>query len=318
MVSLNVRMFFLVALMFAVVYAIITVFAAAMGMHNFAFYAVLAGVMMFIQYMAGPFIIERFMGVRYVTEKDEPELYAMVSEMAQKAKIPVPRLGISNQAIPNAFAFGRSLKDGRICVTSGILKLLDRHELRAVLGHELSHIRNRDVLTITLLSVIPLIMYRVAFHMMFFGGRGRRNSQNTLVLGLVAFIFYFITNLIVLYGSRVREFFADRGSVALGNHPRYLASALYKLVYGSSRLSKESTRSVQGVKAFFLNDPSRAQGELKEFKQIDHDGNGVIDIEDLRSLSRAKLRLTAGARLAELFSTHPNMLKRVKKLSGYL
>lgn len=87
------------------------------------------------------------------------------------------RIGISQVPIPNAFAFGRSLKDSCVCVTEGIMSLLNTNELKAVLGHEIAHIKNRDVLTITILSVIPLILYRIAFHLLIFGGGRSRRGQ---------------------------------------------------------------------------------------------------------------------------------------------
>ncbi|MBI5144895.1 MAG: M48 family metalloprotease, partial [Candidatus Omnitrophica bacterium] len=219
--------------------------------------------------------------------------------------------------IPNAFAFGRGLKDGRVCVTEGIMRLLNEDELRAVLGHELSHLKNRDVLTITLLSVIPMIMYRIAWQFLFFGRRRDERGGNTALVGLVAFIFYFITNLLVLYASRIREYFADKGSVLLGNTPSALASSLYKLVYGSARMDKESLKEVEGLKAFFINDPSQAMNEIRELQQLDLDKSGTIDPNELNQLRNKTVRLGFGDRLLEALSTHPNMLKRIKQLSEY-
>src|SRR5262249_10502242 len=162
----------------------------------------------------------------------------------------------SPSEVPNAFAFGRGINDGRVCVCQGILNLLNDEELKAVLGHELTHIKNRDVITITLLSVVPMILYRLAWHLIWSGNRRDDRGPSPLMLGLAAMIFYFITNLLVLYGSRIREYFADKGSVELGNKPAALASALYKLVYGSARMADTpEMKEVQGMKAFFLNDP---------------------------------------------------------------
>jgi heat shock protein HtpX len=241
----------------------------------------------------------------------------MVSDLAMRAKIPVPRIGIAQISLPNAFAFGRSIKDGRVCVTEGILKLLNEDELRAVLGHELSHLKNRDVLTITLLSVIPIVMYRIAWNFLFYGRRRDERGGNAALIGLAALIFYFITNLLVLYASRIREYFADQGSVLLGNHPASLASSLYKLVYGSARMDKESLKEVEGLKAFFVNDPSQALNEIRELRQLDLDKSGTLDPDELERLRIKKVRLNFGDRLLEVLSTHPNMLKRIKRLSEY-
>ena len=315
--SLKFRMWLLVTILFAIVYAIIVVIGSALGITNFYFYLGLSLAIMFIQYMLGPKIVEWTMRVKYVKKEEYPRLYQMVEGLALQAKIPVPRVGVAQINLPNAFAFGRGRRDGRVCVTQGILKLLNEDELRAVLGHELTHLKNRDVLTITLLSVIPMIMYRIAWQFLFFGRRRDERGGNAALIGLVAFIFYFITNLLVLYASRIREYFADRGSVLLGNPPSALASSLYKLVYGSARMDKESFREVEGLKAFFVNDPSRALSEIKELTQLDFDKSGTLDPSELESVRSKTVKLGFGDRLLEALSTHPNMLKRIKRLSEY-
>ena len=145
--------------LFGIIYLVVTLFMSAMGVTSFALYIILAFIIMGIQYMVGPKIVEWTMRVKYIKRNDYPEVFDMVEALAKKAKIPTPKIGISFINVPNAFAFGRSLKDGRVCVTKGILNLLDKEELKAVLGHELSHLKNRDVLFITLLSVVPLINF---------------------------------------------------------------------------------------------------------------------------------------------------------------
>jgi heat shock protein HtpX len=315
---LKLRMYLLLAVLFAIIYAIIAMVGTYLGITNFYFYLGISIVIMAIQYMIGPKMVEWSMRVRYIKQGEYPELERMVGSLAQAANMPVPRIGVSDIAIPNAFAFGRSKKDGRICVTRGIMNLLDNNEMRAVLGHEMSHIKNRDVLTITLLSVIPMILYRIAWQFLFFGGRrGERNQSSAAVVGLIAFVFYFVTNLLVLYASRIREYFADKGSVDLGNDPANLASALYKLVYGSARIPKEELKSAEGMKAFFVNDPSKALNELKDLRGLDLDRSGTISADELEVLSTKTIKLGFGDRLLEVFSTHPNMLKRIKHLSEW-
>ena len=316
MFFLKLRMWLLVTILFGIIYALMVMIGTQLGIGNFYFYLFISLAMMFIQYMLGPKIVEWTMRVKYVKKEDYPQLYNMVEDLAGKAGIPTPKIGIAQIALPNAFAFGRSINDGRVCVTEGILNLLSQDELKAVLGHELTHLKNRDVLTITLLSVIPMILYRVAWQFLFYGRR-RDRGGNTALIGLVAFIFYFITNLLVLYASRIREYFADRGSVALGNSPNFLASALYKLVYGSARLNKESLKEVEGLKAFFVNDPSQAMNEIKELRQLDLDKSGTIDPSELELLRNKTVNLGFGDRLLEVLSTHPNMLKRIKQLATY-
>jgi len=316
--SLQLRMWLLLTILFGLIYAVIVVIGRAfLHVGDFSFYLIISLVMMFIQYMLGPKLVEWAMRVKYVKREEYPHLYQMVEDLATRAGIPMPRIGLAQIQLPNAFAFGRTIRDGRVCVTEGILKLLNEDELKAVLGHELSHLKNRDVLTITLLSVIPMVMYRIAWQFLFYGRRRDERGSNTALIGLAAFLFYFITNLLVLYASRIREYFADKGSVLLGNQPSSLASSLYKLVYGSARMSKESLKEVEGLKAFFVNDPSQALHEIRELKSLDLDKSGTIDPYELELLRTQKIKLGFGDRLLEVLSTHPNMLKRIKRLSEY-
>ncbi len=320
MMPLQIRMTLLIAVLFSICYAIVVVAGASMGVTNFYFHLMIAFGMMLVQYLIGPKMVEWSMKVRYIKKEDYPRLFQMVEEMVRKAKIPMPRLAISDMDIPNAFAFGRSQRDGRVCISRGIMNLLNEEELRAVLGHELAHIRNRDMLTITLLSVIPMILYRVAWNFMFYGNHRRddRNNSggNTILIGIAAFFFYFLTNLLVLYGSRIREYYADRGAVEFGNRPSALASALYKLVYGSARVDRDTLKEVEGMKAFFANDPSRAREEIKELAQLDLDRSGTIDSSEMAFLKNKNIQLKFQDRMMELLGTHPNMLKRIKHLSS--
>ena len=230
------------------------------------------------------------MRIKYVTEVEYPKLHQHISELAEKAGIPKPKVGISQLQIPNAFAFGRSRKNASVCVTKGILQLLNDKELKAVLGHEISHIQHRDMVVITMLSVIPMVCYM--FYITFFWGsmfsRGRRDSGAIALVGILALLIYFITSLLVMYGSRIREYYADFGSVELGNKPHHMATALYKLVYGSARADKKVLRQSSGMKAFFVNDPSRAMYEIRDLQEVDVDMSGTIDQNELLSLSTKK------------------------------
>lgn len=316
--ALRLKMWLLVSALFAFIFAILTVIGTQfLHIGGFYFYLGLSLVMMFIQYMAGPKIIEWTMGVRYVKKQEYPRLFQMVEGMAIKAGIPMPKIGIAKIRLPNAFAFGRSLKDGRVCVTEGILDLLNDEELKAVLGHELTHLKSRDVITITLLSVIPMIMYHIAWQFLFYGRRRDERGGNTVLIGIAAFLFYFITSILVLYASRIREYFADKGSVELGNRPQALASSLYKLVYGAARTDKESLRQVEGLKAFFASDPSCALREIRELKDLDLDKSGTIDASELQILRNKRVNLGFAGKVMEMLSTHPNMLRRIKRLSEY-
>ncbi len=254
------------------------------------------------------------MGVKYVTEQQAPELHQMVSELAMNAGIPKPKIGVSETNIPNAFAFGRTKRDGRVCVTRGILNTLNKDELKAVLGHELSHIKHNDMAVTTLVSAVPLICYYIALSFIFSGDS--RNGGGILI-GVLAIAAYFIGQLIVLFISRTREYYADQGSIEIGGKPDKLASALYKLVYGAAKSPKEEVKDIQGVKAFFLNDISNARDDIEQLSQLDLNRDGEISEIELAQLKSKNVNIKTSDKVMELFSTHPNMLKRIERLAEY-
>ncbi|MCM8788010.1 MAG: M48 family metalloprotease, partial [Candidatus Omnitrophica bacterium] len=192
MLSLNLRLSILLIIFFGILYLI----ASLLMFYGFNVtgilpHLILAFVMIFIQYLIGPQLVQMLMRVKYIRKEEYPQLYEMIEDLARKANIPTPKVGISYINVPNAFAFGRNLRDGRICVTKGILELLNQEELKAVLGHEMAHLKNRDVLFITLLSVIPLVMYNLYRYFLFFGYYGNRRRQNAnygVIIGLLALI----------------------------------------------------------------------------------------------------------------------------------
>ena len=240
------------------------------------FYFVMGLVVLLIQYLAGPKMVEMSMGVRYLSEGEAPHIHQMVEELANAAGIPKPKIGISDTMVPNAFAYGRSKRDGHVCVTRGIMGLLDREELKAVLGHEISHINHRDMAITTIVSAIPLVCYYLSFSLLFSRGN---NDNGASILGFAALIAYFLGQLIVLFISRVREYYADEGSIELGCRPEKLASALYKLVYGAAAAPHDEIKDIEGTKAFFLNDVSNAGKQIKELSQLDLNHDGIISAE---------------------------------------
>lgn len=309
---LSLRLWLATILLFGLLYVILTLigyFIGFGGPTTFAFFALL---IVGLQYLLGPKMVETMMRVRYISREEAPWLHEMVEELAIKAGIPTPKIGVAEVDVPNAFAFGRSKGDGRICVTRGIMNLLDREELKAVLGHEISHINHRDMAVMTLISVIPLICYYIFISTLFSGGD---DEGGAALIGIGALIAYFIGNLLVLFVSRTREYYADQGSVELVGEPHKLASALYKLVYGTAVTPKENIKEVEGVKAFFVNDISDAGNELSDLKDMDLDLDGSISATELQELKYSTTKIGLGSKIMELMSTHPNMLKRIKKLA---
>ncbi len=324
---LKIRMGLCVVLLFAVIYALLIVIATFTGAGTPLIYALLAFVMVGIQFFIGPKIVERSMRVRYVSEQEQPELHRMVTELAMKAGIPKPRVGISEIAIPNAFAFGTSKKKARVCVTRRLMEMLSRDELEAVLGHELSHIKHQDMVVITALSVIPMICYFIYFSFFWSGifggggmGRSRDGALPMMAIALIAFVVYFISNLIVLYVSRIREYYADAGSAELTRKPHALASALYKMIYGSAAAAakpEKVKKEMESMRAFFAADPVTARRDLKDLSAADLNKDGKIDEYELRAFAE-RAKATRADRIMEIFSTHPTPVSRVKKLGEYL
>lgn len=308
--KLTMRLYLAIALLFFLLYVIVTLVGYFLGFGGPTLYAILAIVIILGQYLLGPKLVEMTMRVRYVSPKEAPKLHAMVDDLAMKAGLPKPKVGISEVNIPNAFAFGRTKKDGRVCVTRGILNILDEGELKAVLGHELSHINHRDMAVITLISAVPLIFYYIFISTLFSGG-----DDDAGVIGLVALVGYLLSELVVLFVSRIREYYADQGSVELGNPPHELASALYKLTYTSAAADKKAVKEVEGVKAFFVNDITSAGNVVSDLKELDLDMDGSISESELEELKYSRTKISAGSRVMEILSTHPNMVKRVKRLS---
>lgn len=313
--KLKLRSWLVTVLMFAIVYFIIMIAGSLLGFGGFYQFYFFSGIFVLIlQYVFGPKIVERSMGVRYLSEEEAPHIHKMVEELAIAANIPKPKVGISPTMVPNAFAYGRSKRSGHVCVTQGILNTLNRDELKAVLGHEISHIKHNDMAFTTIVSAIPLVCYYIGMSMIFSGGSRDDNGAGAII-GIIAMVAYFVGQLLVLFLSRVREYYADEGSVNLGCRPEHLASALYKLVYGAAAAPQEEIKDIEGSKAFFVTNVTDAQKELKSLYELDLNHDGSIDFEELELLKEGKVNIDSRSKIMELLSTHPDMVKRIKKLS---
>uniref|UniRef100_UPI00388E0223 zinc metalloprotease HtpX n=1 Tax=Methanobrevibacter sp. TaxID=66852 RepID=UPI00388E0223 len=259
----------------------------------------------------GPSLVKRSMNVRPLSEAEAPHIHQMVQELADAAGVPKPEIGLSEINIPNAFAYGRSSRSGHIAITRPILGLLDRDELRAVLGHEMGHIKHNDMMVTAAVSVIPMICYYIALSFMF----SRNENGGGFIIGILGYLFYLVGQLLVLFISRTREYYADEASVEFGNRPAALVSALYKLSYGAARTNEQTIKDLNTNRAFFFNDINNGNKDVHDFKQIDFDGNGSISDEELRRLANANVKISKSNSFLELLSTHPDSLKRVKRLS---
>ncbi|MBR4447244.1 zinc metalloprotease HtpX [Methanobrevibacter sp.] len=310
--KLKLRMILTSILMFTTVYILIMLVGWYLGISSWMLYMGASLVIVFLQYWFGPSLVKRSMNVRPLSEAEAPHIHQMVQELADAAGVPKPEVGLSEVNIPNAFAYGRTSRSGHIAVTRPILGLLDRDELRAVLGHEMGHIKHNDMAITAAVSVVPMICYYIALAFMFSGDS--RNGGG-IIIGILGYVFYLIGQLLVLFISRIREYYADEASVEYGNRPAALVSALYKLSYGAAKCDKETIAELNTNRAFFVNDVNNAKHDVTDFRQIDFDGDGKISDEELMRLAASGVKISKTSGIMELLSTHPDSLKRVKRLA---
>ena len=232
----------------------------------------------FFQYYTSDKIALRASGARIVTAEEEPDLHAMVERLCAMANLPKPRIAIVDSNVPNAFATGRNPKHAAVAVTSGLWQRLDEQEVEAVLGHELSHIANRDVLVMTVASffaMLAALLTRFGLYAGMFGGfgGGNRSSNNNqtpvwLIVLLVSIVVYAISFILIRTISRYREYAADRGSAIMTGAPENLMSALQKISSGITQIPQQDLREVQGMNAFFII-PTNWKSNMSEW-MMDH------------------------------------------------
>lgn len=242
--------------------------------------AFIAGVMIMAQWYFSDKIVLWTSGAKIVSKEEYPQLHNIVEKLVNKNGIPKPKVAVVNSDVPNAFATGKSPRSSLIAVTTGILGLLDDEELEAVIGHELTHVRNRDVLVLTLASVFSTVAWYLA-QFSFFGGYQSRNRDSgyaTIIVILVAIVTWVVSFLIIRAISRYREYSADRGGAIMTGRPDKLADALMKISGKMNKIPANELQKVQKMNAFFI------------------------------------IPALSGSSIANLFSTHPPVEKRVQKL----
>ncbi|MEM3584279.1 MAG: zinc metalloprotease HtpX [Nitrososphaerales archaeon] len=271
-----------------------------------------------IQWLIAPYMIDAMYKVKEISRKDNPKLYNMVENLSKKAKMKMPKVMIARIPIPNAFAYGSPIAGRRVAVTETLLKTLDDEEVEAVIGHELGHLKHRDVQIMMFASVLPAIFYFIAYSFMmsaWFGGYGRdrSNAGLAILIGLACMVIYWVLSLFVLGLSRLREYYADSHSAKIvEDGPRKLSEALAKIVDYSANMKYSSHQQVSAFNSFrtlFITDPERADKDYQEIVKASGYSRDRELVE--RILSR---RITTTDRILELFSTHPNIVKRLKAL----
>ncbi|HUF41918.1 MAG TPA: zinc metalloprotease HtpX [Verrucomicrobiae bacterium] len=245
---------------------------------------VMAGAMNFFSYWFSDKIVLKMYRGQQVTASDDPELYRMVQDLAARAGLPMPKVYVIPEETPNAFATGRNPQNAAVAVTQGIRRILNKRELAGVLGHELSHVKHRDILVstiaATLAGAISYLAYMAQWAAIFGGGR-REGGGNIFGLLFMMIVAPMAAMLIQMAVSRSREYLADEGGAKITGDPLALASALRKLHMGAERIPLQ------------VNDAT---------------ANSTAHMFIVNPLS--------GGGMASLFSTHPAMEKRIERLEA--
>ena len=192
------------------------------------------------------------MGAHEVSEEEYPELHAMVGRLAQQADLPKPTVAVADSRQPNAFATGRSQSSATVCVTRGIMDTLDREELEGVMAHELTHVKNRDVMVMTIATFLSTLAFMIVRWGWLFGGNRREGGGGVIVAILVSLVVGVVSFLLVRVLSRYREYAADRGGAIITGRPSALASALVKIDGRMDRVPDDDLREQADMNAFFI------------------------------------------------------------------
>lgn len=279
--TLSLRMF-LTMFLLAAVYLLFAVVLWRAGL-GFGGMVAVVGVMLAAQYYLSDQMVLWSMGARMVEPAEAPELHDLVERLASLADVPKPRVAVVDTPVPNAFATGRNPQHAVVAVTRGLRERLTAPELEAVLAHELSHIRNRDMAVLTVASFFSTVASFIVQQFFFWGAppggrREREEGNSALLVYLVSLLVWVVSYFLIRALSRYREFAADRGSALLTGSPGQLASALVKISGAMERIPTRDLRQAEAFNAFMI------------------------------------VPALGGQSLQELFSTHPSLQRRLEHL----
>ena len=272
------RMLFTMFLL-AVVYLFFLAFLSYYGAPPI-FMILFVGLFIGIQYFYSDKMVLWTTGAQIVSETEAPQLHGMITRLCAIADLPKPQVAIVRTEVPNAFATGRGPDKAVVAVTTGILNKLSPAELEAVLAHELSHVKNRDMAVLTIAGFLSTVAFYFVRYSLYFnmGEDRRRDGGSLLIVWLISIVVWVVSFLLIRALSRYREYAADRGSAVITGQPSDLASALMKISGLMDRVPREDLRKMEGMNAFYI------------------------------------IPAISGSSVMDLFSTHPSVEKRIAKL----
>lgn len=306
-----------------------------------------------LQWIFAPKLIEAMLGVKEAGETDYPELHRSIAEISKATCIKKPMVMVADTKMPNAFAYGNPFYGFKVAVTKGLLEKLNFEEVEAVLGHELGHLKHRDVQIMMVLSLLPAIFYymgRMLVWSSLWGGGRRREGSLPILLGFGSMILYFILNICLMHFSRMREHYADKHAVDhVEDGGRKLMVGLVKIHQAMRQMKKNSQdRDVEseakpivarkmsnGRVMVYVGSGSYREAKsrsglegftplmsLKPLMISDPDTAGSISLNGYTSSNIVEKylerELTFKDRLLEFFSTHPNIVKRLKTIRSFI
>ncbi len=306
------------ALIFGLSTLVITAILFYVGTFDLITLGIIVVSLNIVQWLFAPYLVGAIYRVREMKTDENPKLQQMVSDLSRKSGINTPKLMLSQIPFPNAFAYGSPISGNRVAVTQGLLSNLNDGEVEAVLGHELGHLKHRDVQVMMVVSFLPALCYYIGYSLMLsgmFGGnqQSKNNNGNGAVIGIAFMAFSWVLNLFTLHVSRLREYYADRHSVSVvGDGANKLSTGLAKIVHASAKTKKatpqqqQQSKTFSGFKSLFIANPETAQEDSAVLNAFENNQKLVDDF-------LAK-KLTLGDNLIEALSTHPNIVKRLRAL----
>ena len=282
-----------------------------------------------LQYLLAPYIIRTFTNMKPLPEEYK-WLHEMADELVKKSGLKKkPQLYIVHDGTPNAFAFGYGKNHAHIALHTGLIEMLNKDEIRAVLAHEMGHVKHNDMVLITVASMVPVFVYYLIIAVGSIAARSKDddgNGLNAIFIFIGAYIAQFFTYLIVLYLSRTREYYADAFAAA-ATKPKDMRTALAKIAYGFPAISGKSAKRYEKARSFYIADPIALTDEReKREKELSKDLESSIrkrekegrhiesdTIDDAMKWEREK----GAAKVLNIFSTHPLTYKRIDALYDF-